>query len=520
MDALDLVAKLKMDIAEYEEGLDKATSKAKKSGGSISSAFGKIATTGVKAFVGAVTAAGTAVGALVKKSVDAYGEYEQLVGGVKTLFTPQESMGEFIQQLEEVGVSAEEAARRYNAGTNAVMENANKAWRTAGLSANEYMDEAISMSASLIQGLGGDTEAAAKIADMAITDMSDNVNKMGTTMEQAQNAYRGLSMGNFMMLDNLKLGYKGTAAEMARLINDSKIMGDEFVATADNVKDISYDKYIEAIHAVQEQMGITGTTAEEAATTIQGSVRMAQSAWTNLVTAMGDKDADLSSYISDFVTSVSTVASTVMPVAKQALEGVGQLVKELGPVIADAIPPLITDTIPSLLEAGVSMIQAILDGIQQNLPAIASGAVKIATMLITSLVGMLPQLLEVGLQLIIELANGISQALPQLIPTIVEVALQIVKTLIDNLPLLLDAAFTLVTALAEGIIENIDVIIEAIPELVQALVDSLVKFLPQMVEAWIKLMDCLEIALPEIIDAILASLPKLMDTLVNYWLGD
>jgi phage-related protein len=517
MTFMELMATLSLDKSEYDKGIDDAKSGVQ----ALGSVVGKVASVGFKALTAAVTAAATGVAALTKSAVQNYAEYEQLVGGVETLFgTGGQTIDQYAKSVGKSVSDVEFEYKRMERAQSLVMENARNAYKTAGMSANEYMDQAVSMSASLIQGLGGDTEKAAKIADMAMVDMSDNMSKLGTSAEDVQNAYRGLSMGNFMMLDNLKLGYKGTAEEMARLINDSKVMGDEFVATADNVKDISYDKYIEAIHAVQEQTGIAGTTAKEASETIQGSMNMAKSSWENLVTAFSDKNADLGSRISEFVTSVSTVAKNIMPVAKQALEGVGQLVKELGPVIADAIPPLITDIIPSLLEAGVSVVQSILDGIQQNLPAIAQGAVKIATMLITSLVGMLPQLLEIGIQLIAELALGIANAIPQLIPTIVEVALQIVRTLIDNLPLLLNAAFMLITALAEGIIENIDVIIEAIPELVQALVDGLVSFLPQMIDAWIKLMDCLEIALPEIVDAILAALPKLMDTLVNYWLGD
>lgn len=511
MTFMELMATLSLDKSEYDKGIDDAKSGVQ----ALGSVVGKVASVGFKALTAAVTAAATGVAALTKSAVQNYAEYEQLVGGVETLFGTQGMSLE--EYAKSVGASVDEVRSEYESLESAqatVMENASEAYKTAGLSANAYMEQATSTAAALVNSLGGDTTKAAALADQAIIDMSDNANKMGTSIENIQNAYNGFAKGNFTMLDNLKLGYGGTKEEMERLL-----------ATAEDISGIEYDissyaDIVEAIHVVQEEMGIAGTTAKEAEETISGSLSMVKASWENLVTGLADSNADLESLIGDVIDSVSTAAGNILPVVNTALVGVGALIDKLVPEIMDQTPGLINDVLPKLLESGVSVVQSILDGIQQNLPAIADGAVKIATMLITSLIGMLPQLLEIGIQLIAELALGIANAIPQLIPTIVEVALQIVRTLIDNLPLLLNAAFMLITALAEGIIENIDVIIEAIPELVQALVDGLVSFLPQMIDAWIKLMDCLEIALPEIVDAILAALPKLMDTLVNYWLGD
>jgi phage-related protein len=508
---MELMATLSLDKSEYDKGINDAKSGVQ----ALGSVVGKVASVGFKALTAAVTAAATGVAALTKSAIQNYAEYEQLVGGVETLFGTQGMSLE--EYAKSVGASVDEVRSEYESLESAqatVMENASEAYKTAGLSANAYMEQATSTAAALVNSLGGDTNKAAALADQAIIDMSDNANKMGTSIENIQNAYNGFAKGNFTMLDNLKLGYGGTKEEMERLL-----------ATAEDISGIEYDissyaDIVEAIHVVQEEMGIAGTTAREAEETISGSLSMVKASWENLVTGLADSNADLESLIGDVINSVSTAARNILPVVNTALVGVGALIDKLVPEIMDQIPGLINDVLPKLLESGVSVVQSILDGIQQNLPAIADGAVKIATMLITSLIGMLPQLLEIGIQLIAELALGIANAIPQLIPTIVEVALQIVRTLIDNLPLLLNAAFMLITALAEGIIENIDVIIEAIPELVQALVDGLVSFLPQMIDAWIKLMDCLEIALPEIVDAILAALPKLMDTLVNYWLGD
>ena len=252
-----------------------------------------------------------------KQSLASYAQYEQLVGGVETLFKDS---------------------------AKTVQDYAAQAYKTAGMSANAYMETVTGFSASLLQGLGGDTAKAAQIADMAIRDMSDNANKMGTSMESIQYAYQGFAKQNFTMLDNLKLGYGGTQAEMARLINETGVMGKAFKATAENVKSVPFDKMIEAIHKVQENMGITGTTAKEASSTIEGSVNSMKASWSNLLTAVADNNADMGKAVNEFVDSAVTAGKNVVPRIRQIIDGiktmVGSLITEVFPKLKKEIPEL------------------------------------------------------------------------------------------------------------------------------------------------------------------------------------
>ena len=250
--------------------------------GKVKQSISNTMATVAKVSAAAFTAVATGVTALTTQAVKNYAEYEQLVGGVETLF----------------GESAKK-----------VMEYANGAFKTAGMSANDYMETVTSFSASLLQSLGGDTAKAAEYADMAITDMSDNANKMGTNISMIQNAYQGFAKGNYTMLDNLKLGYGGTAREMARLINDSGVLGDTMKINIDDSKnlgaalqEVGFAKITEAIHVMQERMGIAGTTMKEAGSTIQGSCAMMKAAWQNLLTGMADETQDFDTLLTNLST--------------------------------------------------------------------------------------------------------------------------------------------------------------------------------------------------------------------------
>ena len=278
-----------------------------------------------KATTVALGAATAGVAALAKEAIDVYAEYEQLVGGVETLFGD-------------------------SAGT--VMGYAENAYKTAGMSANEYMNTVTSFSASLLQGLGGDTEEAAKVANRAITDMSDNANKMGTSMTLIQNAYQGFAKQNYTMLDNLKLGYGGTQAEMARLINDSGVLGDSFTATANNINEVSFDKIIEAIGVIQDRMGITGTTALEASTTIQGSIASMKAAWQNFLGGMADPTQDFDTLVANLVDSVVTVGGEPDPTNTAASSTAHRRHNSAGVQLPDLSPGYIPGTAPSLVEGG------------------------------------------------------------------------------------------------------------------------------------------------------------------------
>lgn len=291
MNVFDLYAKISLDTSEYESGLEGAGSETESFGSKLKSGLG----TAAKAVAAGIAAVGTAAVAIGKSSLTAYSSYEQLVGGVETLF--QESAG-------------------------TVQEYAESAYRTAGLSANEYMETVTAFSASLLQGLGGDTQQAAEMANMAIVDMSDNANKMGSDMTSIQNAYQGFAKQNYTMLDNLKLGYGGTQEEMVRLINDSGILNE----TISDLDGITFDQIVQAIHEVQTQMGITGTTALEADTTIQGSVASMKSAWENLKIGIADENADIGALVDNLVDSVGTSASNIVPRIGVILDGLGETV--------------------------------------------------------------------------------------------------------------------------------------------------------------------------------------------------
>lgn len=338
MDVFDLVAKIRLDSSEYESGVGKAKGTFSTLASGVKTGLATVAKVGTAA----VTAGVAGVAALTKMGVEGYAQYEQLVGGVETLF--KDSQG-------------------------AVMQYAENAYKTAGMSANEYMETVTSFSASLIQSLDGDTAKAAEVGNMAITDMSDNANKMGTSIEMIQNAYNGFAKGNFTMLDNLKLGYGGTKEEMQRLIDDAN----KVKAANGEMADLSIDSFAdvsEAIHIMQTEMGITGTTAREAASTIEGSISMMKGAWQNLVVGMADENAKMDVLINNFVESTATAAKNLLPRIAQTLKGIGQLITELAPVISEALPILVETVLPTLLSAGVSLVVAIVNGVVTALPAL------------------------------------------------------------------------------------------------------------------------------------------------------
>ncbi len=339
----------------------------RKAGGSLGKSL-------IKGFV--AIGAAKVIGDTIKGAFDNYADYEQLSGGVETLFKDS---------------------------ADTVMQYAENAYQTAGLSANQYMETVTSFSASLLQSLDGDTEAAAQAADMAITDMADNANKMGTSMESIQNAYQGFAKQNYTMLDNLKLGYGGTKEEMERLLADaSKLSGVEYDIS-------SYADIVEAIHVVQTEMGITGTTATEAAETISGSVAATKAAWQNLLTGIADENADMDQLIDNFVNSAVTAGENILPRIGQILTGLGQLVgtgaEKLIPiavqVLADNLPTLVSAGVtltislvtgilsatPELIAAIPDILMAIFNGLRDGWPALKAACTELLSMVINGIVG-------------------------------------------------------------------------------------------------------------------------------------
>ena len=430
-------------------------------GSKFSSGFASVIGTAGKVVAGAVATGGAAVTKMVGDSATQFAEYEQLIGGVETLFgSSYNSIDEFV---EATGIGAEEAGaawEQYQNRQQTVLDNAANAYATAGMSANEYMNTVNGFAAALNNSLGEYAWQSANYADMAVGDMADNANKMGTSMEAVQNAYAGFSKGNFTMLDNLKLGYGGTKTEMERLMRDAEQMEGliEGSLSVDNFADV-----VDAIHIIQDNMGITGTTAREAATTIQGSLAQLQASWTNVLTGMGDKDADLSALIGTLVENAQTFIGNMLPVVEQALQGITTMIAELAPVLASELPGLLQSVLPMLLTAGAQVVETLAQGILDSVPLLMPQITELIISLGTMLIEMLPQLIEVGMQVVLELALGIAQALPELIPVIVEVVLTIVEYLIDNIDLLIDAALQLMIGLATGLVNALPVLVEKAP---------------------------------------------------------
>ena len=451
-----------------------------------------------------VTVATGAVAALTKASIQQYAEYEQLVGGVETLF---------------------------KSSSNTVMAYADNAYKTAGMSANEYMSTITGFSASLLQGLGGDTKKAAEIGNMAVTDMSDNANKMGTAMENIQTAYQGFAKQNYTMLDNLKLGYGGTKTEMQRLLVDAtKISGIKY-----DMK--KFSDVIAAIHVIQTETGITGTTAKEASSTIEGSLNMTKSAWANLLTGMADEESDFDGLINNLVTSVGAFGENILPRIEVAVLGIGLLIERLLPPIIDKIPGLITSILPGMLKAGVDIasslgngilqslpiiismgievIQSLATGLQANAPAIAMAVVEIMTSLVTAFLTLLPQLMDIGLQLISNLAMGIGFALPTLIPLAIQCIMSLINTIIANLPMLLNAGLQIITGLVTGILTALPQLIAMLPTLITSIVDFIVTSLPIIIQTGVTLLLALINGLVNALPQLLAMLPQIIDCITT-----
>ena len=497
MDLFKLLGTITINNSDANKSLDETSNKAGKTRDKLVKAFsgiGKGAVVMGKAVGAGLVAAGGAVAGLVGKATSAYAEYEQLVGGVDTLFK-------------------ESSAK--------VQAYAEKAYETAGMSANEYMNTVTSFSASLLQSLGGDTEKAADKADVAIRDMSDNANKMGTSMEMIQNAYQGFAKQNYTMLDNLKLGYGGTKEEMQRLLDDaSKLSGQKFDIS-------SYADVLDAIHVIQTDMGITGTTAQEAAGTISGSMASVKGAWTNLVTAMASDDLPLDEYITKFVDSASTMVGNMLPRIEKALGGVVQLVDKLAPVIIGKIPDLFSQLLPSVVEAAVGLVNAIVeilpdltDAILEILPALIDGVIEIIVNLVPALVEvlvaaletLLPALIDGLLKLIVALCNNFAQIIQPLIDALPDIIINIVDAIMENLPTLIQGLITLTLAIVQAIPQIIQALVDALPMVMESIILGLFDLLPVLIQGFIDL----AVGVAQAVGSIWSSVKQ---AFVNYFKG-
>lgn len=472
MDVFDLFAKISLDSSEYEKGLKNA----KSSASGLTGLFGKVgsaaltvgkgifnvATNVAKVSVAATTAGAAAVSALTTLAINSYADYEQLVGGVETLYK-------------------DSAAK--------VQQYAADAYKTSGMTANEYMTTATSYAAALVSSLGGDTEQAAELSNMAVSDMADNWNKFGSSADSVQDAYNGFAKGQFQLLDNLKLGYGGTKEEMERLLDDANKLN----AAQGKYTDYSIDSFsdiILAIHDIQTEYDITGTTAKEASTTISGSLSAAKAAWANLVTGVADDNANFEQLISNFVDSATTAASNIIPRIEVALNGAAKLIESLVPPIMAELPSLIETALPQLAQSAVNIVQTLVTGISANAA----------------------QLIDSAIQIITVLGNGIYQMLPTIAQSALQIVLTLVSKLNENLPQMLDTAGQMLIAFVEGVSEHLPDIMLAAASIVETLLTYFIEHLPDIVEGAMQMGNA-------VIDGIIDGISAAWDSLVSWFNG-
>lgn len=441
-----------------------------------------------------------AIGAVVAKGVkDAFKEgaaLEQSIGGIETLFKNS---------------------------SDKMKEYASNAWKTAGLSANQYMETATSFSASLLQSLKGDTKKAAEASNMAITDMADNANKMGTSMQSIQDAYQGFAKQNYTMLDNLKLGYGGTKTEMERLLKDAqKLTGVKY--DINNLNDV-----YSAIHAIQGELGITGTTAKEATETLSGSFASLKATYKDL---LGNLlfGKDLKGPLNNFVQSIITVTKNVIPAIvnivkslPNAILGVlAKLAPEIGPMLTNLIVGIVSglaDNLGEMLSNIASIRTGLVNGLLAAIPKILEAMPKIIEAIVQGLTQGIPKLIESAVQVL----GSIVKALPQVIQTIVTVLPQIIDTIIKGLleaiPMLIETGLKLFVALIEALPQIIVTIVEALPQIITGIITALVNNIPLIIQTGIKLFVALIKALPQIIVAIVKAVPSIVKGIVKGFLS-
>lgn len=418
-------------------------------GGEASSAgtkLGSMLSTGVKA---SLVAGVAGLGAIIGSALTEGGALQQSIGGIETLFKDS---------------------------ADTVKQYAANAYKTAGLSANDYMETVTSFSATLLQGLGGDTAKAAEVSNLALTDMADNANKMGTSMEAIRYAYQGFSRDNYTMLDNLKLGYGGTQAEMARLINDSGVLGDSIEVTAETVKDVPFDQIIQAIHTIQTNLGITGTTAKEAATTLTGSFASVKAAFSNVLAGL-TLGQDLGPALNALATTLTTfLTANLIPAITNIISAIPgalvTLITALGPQLTAGLATIV----PQMMTAGAQMLQSLSAGLVQGIPNFLAQALPMVLQFTESLRANFSNIVDAGIDLLLNLVQGIANGLPTLIEYVPTIVSNIAGLINDNAPKILQAGIQVIVTLVQGLIDAIPTIIANIPQIIGAIVDTITAF--------------------------------------------
>lgn len=491
----DNTSKALDELAEETDESAKSADKAASGGWTTFKAvLADLASSAIKSVVSGLQKVSSTLVGIGKQAVDSYSEFEQLEGGVKKIF-------------------GDEMAKE-------VIENANNAFAVAGMSANRYMENVTKFSATLMQGLGEDTSQAAKYADMALRNMSDNANTFGTDIASIENAYQGFAKDNFTMLDNLRLGYGGTAGEMARLINESGVLGDTMEVTAKNVKDVPFHVMIQAIDETQKRLNISKTTVQEAKDTIQGSANAMKAAWQNLLTGIADENADFDTLIGNFTDTAVQFAKNIIPRIQTSIKGIAtaisELIKTVVPELVEMLPPILTETLPTLIEAITNLVTVLVnDVLPQILPLINELVPQIITSMITLFVDNIPLLIDTGIQLLLGLLQGIVDALPSLLEKIPKIITDIVDLLQKAFPTLLNIGIQLLLSLTEGILKALPDLIKALPKIINVTITTLLDALPLLIDTGVKLLTALVEDLPAIIDALVEAMPILISGLLT-----
>lgn len=436
------VASAYVQIVPSAEGIKGSITQAL--GGEASSAGESLGSTLVGKIKGVIAAAG--IGAAIGKTLTEGAALEQSIGGVETLFKDS---------------------------ADTIKQYAAQAYRTAGVSANSYMEQATSFSATLLQGLGEDTAAAAKYADMAIVQMSDNANKMGTDIGAIQYAYQGFAKDNFTMLDNLKLGYGGTQSEMARLINESGVLGDSVKVTAQTVKDVPFYKIIEAIGVIQNKLEITGTTENEAATTFSGSFASMQEAASNFMGALM-LGQDLQPALNGLATTVTTfLVGNLLPAIWNILSAFPSALVTFVKTLVPQLIAAMQQNFPNLMTTGTEMLQSIGSGLVQGIPNFLAQALPMLLQFTGTLRANFGQIVDAGIDLLLNLAQGIANAMPTLIEYVPQIVSNVAGLINDNAPKILQAGVQIIITLVSGLIQSIPVIIQNMPAIIKAITDTI-----------------------------------------------
>ena len=430
---------------------------------------------------GMMTATALATGAIVsmtKKAVESFADYEQLVGGVETLFK------------DSAGI---------------VQDYASKAYKTAGISANKYMETVTSFSASLLQSLKGDTKKSAEVADRAVRDMADNANKMGTNIELIQSAYQGFAKQNYTMLDNLKLGYGGTKTEMERLIKDASKMSKEMKELGVSVKagDMSFANMVNAISVVQKHMGITGTTAKEAGETITGSLNSAKASFQDFLTTLATGEG-IDEALENLMDSIGTFGNNVMPVIEKVLNSIAKAIPKFVDKISKTLPNLIKTLLPSLLQGAVALVNGLITAIPVLIQTLLPELINAVIMITEQIIIMLPQLIMM-----------IAQMLPTLIPTIIDAILQVIPMLLEHLPELVEAGFQLMVGIVTGLINALPKIFEFGVQFVGKLFEGIKSVVQKIPEFFKSVWDKVWNGISNFLDGVKQFFKNAFDTVVE-----